>query len=260
MYTIGCDPEFFLVDKKGNFVPAMDTVGGTKASPRILPSGHTVQEDGCAVEIGIIPATSAKEFKDHVRAALNDVKAILKSIGLSPKFVSQAEFPKETLSDPRAWQIGCDPDYDIYEYKKTHMTEYTDNIRYAGGHIHVGSEILLEPEPAAAFVRAMDVTVGYACARKDPYHDRAKSYGQAGRVRFKQYGLEYRTPSNVWLVSRPLQDYIVRCINKHLEYLSVGVDNGNPYARYGKVVGRLNSCLLSGEKDNLFEELSRGIK
>lgn len=259
MHTIGCDPEFFLVDKKGNFVPAMDTVGGTKAAPRILPSGHTVQEDGCAVEIGIIPATSAKEFKEHVREALSDVRVILKKIGLYPKFVSQAEFSTEALADPRAWQIGCDPDYDVYTQNKTHMKEYTDNIRYAGGHIHIGSDILLSPSNAAAFTRAMDVTVGYFCARKDNHHGRAKVYGRPGRVRFKPYGLEYRTPSNIWLVSRSLQDYIVNGVDKHLAYLSKDETKHNPYSNYGRYVSDLNYCLESGEKNNVFEDLARSI-
>src|SRR5574343_1335429 len=113
MFTIGCDPEFFLVDSKGNFVPAFDTVGGTKAEPRVLECGHTVQEDGCAVEIGIKPATSAEEFVTYVREAMTEVTDLLKKMKLKPALVSEATFEMDALRDPRGWEVGCDPDFDV---------------------------------------------------------------------------------------------------------------------------------------------------
>src|SRR5690606_27611941 len=73
-------------------------------------------------------------------------------------------------------------------------------LRTAGGHIHVGYD---NPDNAmsADIVLAMDVMLGVPSVLIDGDTRRRQMYGKAGCFRFKEYGLEYRTLSNFWIMS-----------------------------------------------------------
>ena len=82
------------------------------------------------------------------------------------------------------------------------------NLRSGGGHIHVGAKSLVTdgPEPIL-FVYLMDLllAVPFLWIDKDKTSaKRRKLYGQAGRYRVKDYGIEYRTLGNFWLNSPKL--------------------------------------------------------
>ena len=47
--------------------------------------------------------------------------------------------------------------------------------------------------------KLLDSTLGSMFTLLDPDIKRKKMYGQAGAIRFKPYGIEYRTLSNYWL-------------------------------------------------------------
>ena len=61
-FSIGCDPEFFLLKNKQPH-SAIDLVGGTKEKPKPLPKGKgfSVQEDNVSVEFNIPPAYNHQE-------------------------------------------------------------------------------------------------------------------------------------------------------------------------------------------------------
>ena len=57
-------------------------------------------------------------------------------------------------------------------------------------------------------VRAFDVYLGAWLARAEPVNERAKLYGKPGAMRFKSYGLEWRTLSNYWLSSPKMMEVV----------------------------------------------------
>lgn len=253
MFTLGCDPEFFLKDSKGNFVPAFDTLGGTKAEPRILECGHTVQEDGCALEIGIRPASTAEEFAQYVREAMTEVGKLLKPLKLHVAIEPEVTFTAEQLMNPKGWEVGCDPDYDAYTSAMRVMKDYTDYTRYAGGHIHIGNDELLNPKVAADYIKALDVTIGYRLARLDKLHNRAKVYGGPGKFRYKPYGVEYRTPSNGWLKSHDRQVQIFSVCERVLYQVA----GGSKLHRYAvQSYPGLVEAMQTGKRNILLEQIS----
>lgn len=206
---MGADPEFFLKDKKGNAISAHDVVPGTKAEPYKLSKG-AVQADGTAVEINIEPATSGKEFADNIQVVLQQVRDIVPK-ELHFDFTPTRVYPeKYFLTIPsKAKELGCDPDF-----RMTAITWHPDarepmqrngTVCHAGGHLHFG---WTEDADVGNKNHILDcVIMVNACnnwwldlgAALDSDPERRKYYGMSGVFRPKKYGVEYRTPSNVWL-------------------------------------------------------------
>lgn len=70
-------------------------------------------------------------------------------------------------------------------------------MRYAGGHIHLSYNHAVVPHFVAA--RFLDLYLTLPWIDWDHQPRRRATYGKAGLYRPKQYGIEYRTPSNWWL-------------------------------------------------------------
>ena len=68
---LGSDPEIFL-QQAGKFKAVCGMLNGhDKWNPMQVPDmqpGFTFQEDNVAVEFGVPPASSAKEFVNHIKA------------------------------------------------------------------------------------------------------------------------------------------------------------------------------------------------
>lgn len=203
MIHLGADPEWFLTDGQ-QVVSAIGKIGGTKTKPRPLDNNVSVQEDNVAVEYNIKPASSAYDWIcGHLRAKELITREV-EPLGLKPLVLASHVFSDEQLDDPRAWVFGCEPDFDAWNLKvnpKPHSEE--PNLRSAGGHIHVGYE---KPNKVKSvdYVRAMDLFVGLPLMVADNDTKRMQLYGKAGAMRFKKYGFEYRTPSNLWTMTEDL--------------------------------------------------------
>lgn len=191
--TIGTDPEAFLFDGK-QYISSIGLIGGSKEEPRNLQNGIAVQEDNVAVEFNTPPARTYDEFLQAVQDGIAQVSK------LTPHklvFTPKAVFLDEQLADPKAKEIGCDPDYSVYGGACT-MTEYVGNERFAAGHIHVGYDepSMIKSEELAIL---MDLFVGIPSVMEDIKTNRRDFYGKAGSIRIKPYGVEYRVLSNYWL-------------------------------------------------------------
>ena len=202
-FLLGSDPELFLTNAGGKFISSIGLFGGTKDNPRPmqgLPKGFFVQEDNVAVEFNIPPAPNFARFSKSIQSALSWIGEKAAANGLTLSMVPSATFDDDQLEDPRARVFGCDPDYNAWtlEPNPRPQSEFP-NLRSCGGHLHVG--IALPDVKKIALIRWMDIFVGLWSLQKDPDNRRRELYGKAGAMRFKPYGVEYRTVSNFWLNS-----------------------------------------------------------
>lgn len=210
-FTIGCDPEFFLRDKKtGKLLSAIPYINGTKDSPQLLPNGGNIQRDNVALEVATDPASSMEIFVRNVKNTLSEA---IKIIPPETEIIAQpsASFEKDQLDHPEAQAFGCEPDYDAWEVRENEKPYADDaSFRSCGAHIHLGTTgkdenaFLLEFEGKLQTVKVMDCVHGIISTVLDSNSDsinRRKLYGSPGAHRPKEYGVEYRVLSNYWLKS-----------------------------------------------------------
>lgn len=228
MFTIGCDPELFLVNAAGDLVSAIDRVGGSKEFPRPIEGaeeGFCVQEDNVAVEFNIPPAGSEEEFTTRVQTALNLLRKELgDGQGLAFSSESAVFFPVLELGHPKAQEFGCDPDFDAWNNGKVNPRPKAEDptLRSAGGHIHVGYKFKNRKE-VERFIRLMDVFVGVPCTLIDNGELRKSLYGKRGAFRYKPYGCEYRTPSNFWVLKEETTRWVYRQVEQALKAFENGM-------------------------------------
>lgn len=218
-FTCGCDPEIFLTDEHGKFKSVIGLIGGDKWHPRKLSEvGHAVLEDNVAVEFNIPPCASLGDFRSTIKETMAMVRQILPN-NLSYNQSSAVSFPESELNCEAAWKFGCEPDLNAWLMEENPRPNSPDkNLRSAGGHIHVGSDIAIN-DPIAV-VRAMDLFLGVPSTQLDSGTLRRELYGKAGAFRFKDYGVEYRTLSNFWIFSDHLLEWAYRGTQKALEFVA----------------------------------------
>ncbi len=201
-FTLGADPEIFLVDAANSLVSAVGKIGGTKQEPRPLPigPGFAVQEDNVAVEYNIPPSATVNEFNSNIDHIMQFLSHEVSNMGLKFTQLSAASFPLLELMDPRAREFGCDPDFDAWRMGKRNPRPKStdDTLRTCGGHLHIGHMFPDEKE-AMRFIRFMDMCAGVPSVLLDDGERRREMYGKRGAFRFKPYGVEYRSLSNFWI-------------------------------------------------------------
>lgn len=201
MISIGSDPELFLEDEKGKVISAIGKIGGTKDTPRPLKElgkGFFVQEDNVLLEYNTpICRTGSQWGRDHL--SIREYLAnMVGQLGLRLSNRASHSMDEDQLNHPAAFVFGCEPDYNVWAMKWNSKPKCDDpKLRSAGGHIHV---CYSNPNQADSIRlgRILDYFVGAPLATLDPDKKRRLLYGRPGAIRFKPYGLEYRTPSNFW--------------------------------------------------------------
>lgn len=206
--TLGCDPEFFLINRVNqSYVSSIGLIGGSKDKPLPIAAGEhlglQVLEDNVTLEFNINPATTANALFSNVREA----KAIINNTLLFPRNlqlaenINSAEFPDAQLANEQARVFGCDPDFDAYSQGKMRTPptpSLLKNARCAGGHVHLGWDKSKCNVPDWAIVQMLDLCAGLWHYSLFGVGIRRQHYGLAGLYRPKPYGIEYRTPDNSW--------------------------------------------------------------
>lgn len=216
---IGCDPESFIIDGKGEFVPAYGIIPGDKENPYPVDGG-AIQVDGLAVEFNIHPAESADEFVNNIRRVLFQIDEIIHSVDkdFSIRHTPIAKF-RETvwsITPEQCKELGCLPDYNVKGDINENPTMKLENnpIRTAAGHIHIGwlDELLNDPMEGDHFGTCLDIAQGFFKGHLSTFvpntpeeEERMKYYGHSGSFRPKKYGIELRAPSNLWVRSEETQ-------------------------------------------------------
>lgn len=197
---LGLDPEFFIADPNGRIVSSIGRIGGDKGAPKKISSMCGILEDNVTIEMNTIPATP-KQFNKMISASLRDVRQFLARMQATLVIRPVHTFEEVELMDPKAQVFGCDPDFDAYRggaIRQPLDPGALGGKRFAGGHIHVS---MTKQCPLSHVEAAMlcDALIGLPIVSWTKESDRSEFYGQPGIFRVKEYGLEYRTPSNEWL-------------------------------------------------------------
>lgn len=241
-FLIGADPEFFIKKKYGGYASAVGLIGGSKWEPKkIDEDGHAILEDNVAVEFNIKPASSFDEFRSSIHKVLDHIRGILPGYEFSKE--SAVSFPQEELMTPEAQMFGCEPDFDAWRECVNEKPCANDkNLRSAGGHIHVGSDLAIN-NPVAV-IRAMDLFLGVPSTQLDAGTLRRELYGKAGCFRAKSYGAEYRTLSNFWIFDDSLIQWAFEGTQRALEFVEKGntIDVADGY--------RIQRCINTNNPDD----------
>jgi hypothetical protein len=229
--SIGADPEFFVWRRhypgNGGFVSAHDLVNGTKDEPYIMrydpiAGAQFLQADGTACEINVGAVTcgsddyqdieiAADSFAYAVRAAMSTASAHL-PVGHQLKLQQVVEYDLDYFRSlpSHATELGCDPDYNAYtgQANVIKIPEDKPTMRTAAGHIHIGwlhgNDMVDDPFEANHFndCRLVVLNLDKMWRKMQPLAEansiRRLMYGDFGAFRPKPYGVEWRTPSNLW--------------------------------------------------------------
>lgn len=244
-FLIGCDPEIFLKDGDKD-LSAHGVIPGTKKKPYTVPGG-AIQVDGLAVEYNIepvlvypTPSRGARRFIDA--CATVEYQLLTEVWKKAPNavfdYTPAKDFGEEFMkAQPKAAKVlGCDPDFNAYTLEPNPRPD-PGTIRSLGGHIHCGwgSDIPVHNEDhmkiCADFVRDLDQSIGVYMTIIDRDQRRRELYGKAGAFRPKSYGVEYRTPSSVWLTRNMFKRHIFDLMNLTIHHKMNGRMNWTDDAR-----------------------------
>jgi hypothetical protein len=172
-----------------------------------------------ACELNPIPASSETEFSSNFLNLKDEVEdKLLCNKGMSLVVKTSHEFSHEQLNYREAQEFGCDGDFTIWEHiQPPVMRDPYSLVRSAGGHIHIAIDGLNQANLATVISR-LDLLISVPLVLLDPDKLRRQSYGKAGCYRPKPYGIEYRTPSNVWCGSDELRRWVYRQVVRAVEY------------------------------------------
>ena len=207
-FLLGADPEVF-VRKDGKPISAHGMIEGSKSSPKKTSNG-AVQVDGMALEFNIDPTPyrNFDAFNFNIVKTVRDLKELAGGVTLVPEPVQV--FGKEFMDaqPDEAKELGCDPDFNAYTGEENPRPDGERPFRTGAGHVHIGwgADIPVENvehfEICQGFIKVLDATVGMFMTFIDRDPRRRELYGKAGAFRVKPYGVEYRTPSNVWIKNK----------------------------------------------------------
>ena len=213
---LGSDPEVFL-QNQGKFMAVCGLLNGhDKWNPMQvpdMPEGFTFQEDNVAVEFGIPPAASAKEFVNHIQSVQKKFLEQHKNLTFSN--LSCVVFPDEEMKHPSAHIFGCEPDFNAWNgHMNKKPSPPVPNMRSAGGHVHI--ETTLNKRHV---IQACDLFLGVPSVLMDEGEMRKQLYGKAGCFRPKSYGVEYRTLSNFWIFKKKYIEWVWRNTARALKFV-----------------------------------------
>lgn len=211
--TIGTDVEVGLYHRpSAQYIPAtkMNCPAEKGAALPIRINGKwlgTYHRDNILVEYQSKPCRSAKTLYDNVKAistALNRHYTNLIDARLVTTPVVRYGNPAMLALD-EAQEMGCDRDFDAYTGEKQEAADPADMgpYRVCSGHWHIGGIEDLTDEQKWLVCQWLDLTLTLPTLVNEGLSQqyalmRRWWYGQAGRFRYKPYGIEYRTPSNYW--------------------------------------------------------------
>jgi len=206
LLMLGTDSEYF-VSHNGAIGSAIGLLGGSKEAPRLVANGN-VQEDNVLAEFAIDPCTTSAQWVNNIVSVRAQMLEILNEKGLDIVGKSSHKFGEELFDFPsKAFEFGCDPDWDAYSGQQNPRPNVNTFLRTAAGHIHFSYE---NPDDMRTrdIIKCLDYSLGVWSVLLDEDKQRRSLYGKAGAYRKKSYGGEYRTLGNFWLATEERMEYV----------------------------------------------------
>lgn len=207
-WQMGTDPEVFVVDDKGEVLPAWTFLGPqiNKGTDIGNLHGSQVFADGFQVEFTTKPQLCHEFLVDDVRNGLQKILHCARMVCSEAKLTCKnvVTIPKGVMDEtPDNWaQLGCMPSGGFNGEYKIPMGNNPKHIpyRFAGCHIHFGYDF---GEAVEDVVRAIDSIVGVASV--------SALWGLEDPIRRKFYGraTEHRRPRKNHLESRILSSAVL---------------------------------------------------
>lgn len=207
---IGCDPEIFVENEKGEIIPSFDFLEAKEKNAYVYWDGFqaefTTNPDSCMDR-------QCSNIKSGLQAVLSAAIGKFPKAKLSTKTVFDISPDLLKKSKPEHVAFGCRPSLNAYGLKGRDAPGHEVTFRSAGGHIHFGfgDKIKQDKDGLKRMVKALDAILGVACVSMFAKYDdprRRSMYGLAGEYRLPPHGLEYRPISNAWLF-HPLIAHLV---------------------------------------------------
>lgn len=239
---VGADPEVF-VRQNGVFLSAHGLIKGDKRNPQKVSLG-AVQVDGMALEFNIDPAASEEEFCINIQSVYDQLKAMVPQyeVVATPVAHFTPEYLKEQPAE--ALELGCDPDFNAWTSEANVRPDGSRPMRTASGHVHIGwtdgqsGNDGNHVNQCNMVGKQMDFFLGLPSLIYDEDTERRSMYGKGGAVRYKPYGVEYRTLSNKWLNSEQLMAWVFRSVQKGMNALMEG---NMLFDKYGDIQNIINT-------------------
>lgn len=224
--TLGADPEFIVCDKAA--------LKRGKVEIKLFSSSWTndyfgISEAEVGADYGLLefrpaPAENVKELAENIVKLHSAFKDRFGDSGLAILEKEAVEFDHRKRRILEALEAGKDisfggrgknldvwtgdaeivTDYEsettFSAYDKPVFQQYNDKILSAGGHIHIGGSFvkMLSFEQLRNLIRQLDQHVLPICVGVETEAAKLRRgvYGNPGEFRIKDYGIEYRSPSN----------------------------------------------------------------
>jgi hypothetical protein len=230
---IGADVEMFLQHKHTKeIVSAEGIIKGSKYDPFVFDDTNrffSTSLDNVLAEFTIPPSITPTDFYNNIMKSVNYIN------GMIPQELIAVPLPAASLNDvwlqtENAQTFGCEPDFNAYTMCENIKPSAEDkNLRSAGGHIHIGydgatplGDYYTPDQERCAIIQALDMHIGLPSVLIEPDNKRKELYGKAGAFRPKSYGVEYRTISNFYLVSKEYIEYIHKQVTNAISWLNDG--------------------------------------
>lgn len=241
---VGCDPEVF-VKKNNQFVSAHGLIRGDKKNPFPVKDG-AVQVDGMALEFNINPAHSENEFVFSVQSVYDQLCKMVPGYDVVATPVAHFDEAYMKMQPKEALELGCDPDFNAWTGAPNDRPDGDRPMRTASGHVHIGwtkGQNLHDgnhQHRCRLVGQQMDFFLGLASLFYDNDKERREMYGKGGAIRFKPYGVEYRTLSNAWLASEARMRWVYRNAVKGVKELMSGNILAETYGDIQEIINTSN--------------------
>lgn len=220
------DAELFVRDSKtGLMTSVAGLLGADKYNKKIITDDVRIQEDNVLLEYDINPHTELEMFVRNIKSAMEISRKEAEALNFEvvDKVCSHIYTQAELESFHKdAFVFGCDPDFNALTGAMNAKPQARDpGLRTAGAHVHIGYSdvrpISMKDQQVLGVM--CDYVLGLPSLMLDTDSRRRELYGKAGSVRFKPYGLEYRTLSNFWVFEEVNQRFIWEQANKAFDLM-----------------------------------------